>query len=75
MRILFSVSKSVIYLKGDKEFEAVANYMWQRHHVDILEKYGIMDARNFSCNFLMKYNAEAVLSECNGVMFYYPLFK
>jgi len=75
MNILIKVSPSVIYLKGDKEVEAVTNYMWNKHHVDISIKYDSTKLRNFACNFLMKYNADVVLYKLNDTMFYYVKFN
>lgn len=75
MEILAKVRTSTIYLKGDKEVEAVANYMWNKHHVYIYDDKTPTEVATFACNFLMKYHADAVLMEYNGSLFYYPLFK
>lgn len=75
MEILAKVRTSGIYLKGDKEVEAVANYMWNRHHVNIYNDKSSTEVANFACNFLMKYHADAVLMKHNDSIFYYPLFK
>ena len=61
MEILAKVRTSTIYLKGDKEVEAVANYMWNKHHVYIYNDKTPTQVVNFACNFLMKYHADAVL--------------
>ena len=53
MEILAKVSTSTIYLKGDKEVEAVANYMWNKHHVYIYDGKSPEEVVNFACNFLM----------------------
>ena len=38
-------------------------------------KYGITSvSRNFAYNFLIKYNAEAILHEYKGIKFFYPKF-
>ena len=75
MKILARVRTSTIYLKGDKEVEAVANYMWNKHHVYIYDGKSPEEVVNFACNFLMKYHADAVLHEYNGIKFFYPVFK
>lgn len=75
MEILAKVRTSTIYLKGDKEVEAVANYMWNKHHVYIYDGKSPTEVVNFACNFLMKYHADAVLMKHNDSIFYYPLFK
>lgn len=68
MKILIKYSSEVIRLKGDKEVDAVTNYMYN--------KYGITEvSRNFACNFLIKYNADATLHEYRGIKFFYPVFK
>ena len=75
MEILAKVRTSTIYLKGDKEVEDVANYMWNKHHVYIYDDKSPEEVVNFACNFLMKYHADAKLHEYNGIKFYYPVFK
>ena len=67
MKILIKYSPEVIRLREDKEIEAVTNYMYN--------KYGIKKKKkNFACNFLIKYNAEATLHEYKGIKFFYPKF-
>lgn len=67
MKILIKYSPEVIRLRGDKEIEAVTNYMYN--------KYGTTSvSRNFAYNFLIKYNAEATLHEYKGIKFFYPKF-
>lgn len=67
MKILIKYSPEVIRLRGDKEIEAVTNYMYN--------KYGITSvSKNFAYNFLIKYNAEATLHEYKGIKFFYPKF-
>lgn len=68
MRILIKYSPNVIRLKGDKERDAFANYMYNKHGIKVIDRY-------FACNFLIKYNADAVLHEYNGIKFFYPVFK
>lgn len=68
MKILIVYSPHVIRLKGDKEREAVANYMYNKHGVVRID-------RTFACNFLMKYDADVALFEIHGVKFFYPVFK
>ena len=68
MRILIKYSPNVIRLKGDKETEAFANYMYNKHGIKVIDRY-------FACNFLIKYNADAVLMKYKDSIFYYPLFK
>ena len=75
MKILVKVRTSTIYLKGDKEVEAITNYMWNKHHVYIYNDKTPTQVVNFACNFLMKYHADAVLMKYNDSLFYYPLFK
>ena len=68
MKIFIKYSPEVIRLQGDKEVDAVTNYMYN--------KYGITDvSRNFACNFLNKYNGTAILHEINEVKFFYPVFN
>ena len=68
MRILIKYSPNVIRLKGDKERDAFANYMYNKHGIKVIDRY-------FACNFLIKYNADAVLMKYKASIFYYPLFK
>ena len=68
MRILIKYSPNVIRLKGDKERDAFANYMYNKHGIKVIDRY-------FACNFLIKYNADAVLMKYKDSIFYYPLFK
>ena len=75
MKILAKVRTSTIYLKGAKEVEAVANYMWNKHHVYNYDGKSPDAVVNFACNFLMKYPADAVLMKYKDSIFYYPLFK
>ena len=71
MKILAKVRTSTIYLKGDKEVEAVANYMWNKHHVYIYDDKSPEEVVNFACNFIMKYPAGAELHGCKGLKFSY----
>lgn len=72
---LHEYSQEVIYLKGDRETEAVYNYMMLRHGVDITENYARLTYRGFACNFCMKYHAEPVVAEYKGKLFLYPKFN
>lgn len=65
MKIYIEYNPSVIRLKGDKEVEAVANYMYNRYGVITLDRY-------FACNFLMKYKADAKLFKYKDKIFFYP---
>ena len=67
MKILIKYSPEVIRLQGDKESEAVTNYMYNKHGIKSV-------SRNFAYNFLIKYNAEATLHEYKGIKFFYPKF-
>lgn len=68
MKVLIVYKPSVIRLRGDKEREAVANYMYNRYGKVIID-------RTFAANMLCKYHGEAVLHEHNGIKFYYPKFN
>lgn len=68
MKILIKYSPNVIRLTGDKETDAVANYMYNKHNIVFID-------RTFACNFLIKYNADVSLHEYNGIKFFYPIFK
>ena len=68
MKILIKYSPEVIRLQGDKEIEAVTNYMYNKYGCKIIDN-------NFACNFLNKYNGTAILHEINGVKFLYPVFN
>lgn len=70
-KVLVVYNPSIIHLTGDKEYEAVANYLWNRHHTMISD---IETARAFAINFMIKYNADAVLHIYQGKRFYYPVF-
>lgn len=75
MKILIQYKPSVIRLKGDKETEAVANYMYHKHNIDIFEAFGdVNEMRSFVCNFLIKYHANARLVAHKGIPFYYVHF-
>lgn len=75
MDILYEYSPNKIYLTGDREYQAVSNYMWNRYHKDISEHGdGYMAARGFACRFMTKYNAKPVIASYKGKLFLYPLF-
>ena len=42
--------------------------MYNKHGIKVIDRY-------FACNFLIKYNADAILHEYNGIKFFYPVFK
>lgn len=72
---LIKYRQEVIHLTGDREFEAVYNYMMLRHGVDITEGYSVLEYKGFACNFMMKYHAEPVVAEYKGIIFLYPKFN
>lgn len=72
---LLTYSQNVIHLTGDKEFNAVYNYMMLKHGVDITENHTNLESRGFACNFCMKYHAEPVIAEYKGIIFLYPKFN
>ena len=67
MKILIEYNPNIIRLKGDKEQEAFANYMYNRHGIKVIDS-------TFACNFFVKYYCEVKLFECNNIKFFYPLF-
>ena len=75
MDVICIYKPSVIYLTGDKEREAFANYMWNRHKVRVNYSSDFYALDNFCTNFFKKYNAEAVLCKRGNKLFYYPKFK
>ena len=72
MKVLIELSPSRIYLKGDKEVEAIQNYIYFRYN-KILPISDI-ELRNYACNFMRKYHAEAVIAKIDNKLFYYPKF-
>ena len=68
MKILIKYSPEVIKLRGDKEADAVANYIYNKYGCKIIDN-------SFACNFLNKYNGTAILHEINGIKFFYPVFN
>ena len=72
---LLPFSQGVLYLTGDREFEAVFNYIMLTHGVDITEDYCLNTARGFACNFMEKYKAKPVIAEFEGKIFLYPKFN
>ena len=72
MKILIELSPSRIYLKGDKEVEAIQNYIYFRYN-KILPISDI-ELRNYACNFMRKYHAKAVIAKIDNKLFYYPKF-
>ena len=72
MKVLIELSPSRIYLKGDKEVEAIQNYIYFRYN-KILPMSDI-ELRNYACNFMRKYHAEAVIAKIENKLFYYPKF-
>ena len=73
MRILIELSQSRIYLKGDKEVEAIQNYIYNKYNK--LLSMQDMELRNYACNFMRKYHAEAVIAKIGNRLFYYPKFN
>ena len=72
MKVLIELSPSRIYLKGDKEVEATLNYIYNRYNK--LLSMQDMELRNYACNFMRKYHAEAVIAKIGNKLFYYPTF-
>ena len=72
MKVLIKLSPSRIYLKGDKEVEAVQNYIYNKYS-KFLTMYD-MELRNYACNFMRKYHAKAVIAKIDNTLFYYPKF-
>ena len=72
MKVLIELSPSRIYLKGDKEVEAIQNYIYFRYN-KILPMSDI-ELRNYACNFMRKYHAKAVIAKIGNILFYYPKF-
>ena len=75
MEVLIEFKPQIIHLTGDKEFEAVSNYMWYKHHRNLILEEDKYHARCFAINFMNKYNAEAKLHKYKDKIFYYPVFK
>lgn len=73
MRILVKFNPQVIHLTGDKEVEAVANYMFSKHGVNIYQEW--YDWKNRAMDFIAKYHVKAKLVQHNGITFYYTVFK
>lgn len=67
MSVLFKYSPNIIRLKGDKETEAFANYMYNRHGIKVIDS-------TFACNFFVKYHCEARLFKYGDIKFFYPHF-
>ena len=72
MKILIELSQSRIYLKGDKEVEAVQSYIYNKY--SRLLSMSDMELRNYACNFMRKYHAKAVIAKIDNKLFYYPKF-
>jgi len=68
MRILFEKKPSVIYLTGDKDYEAMANYIYNRYGDSpvLRSRDSIWGAIRNHPNFM------TVLLQHNGKFFYYP---
>lgn len=67
MKILIEYNPNIIRLKGDKEQEAFANYMYNRYGIKVIDS-------TFACNFFVKYHCEAKLFEYKNIKFFYSLF-
>ena len=72
MAILIELSPSRIYLKGDKEVEAIQNYIYNKYNR--LLPMSNMELRNYACNFMRKYHAKAIITKTDNKLFYYPKF-
>ena len=72
MKVLIELSPSRIYLKGDKEVEAIQNYIYNKYS-RLIQMYD-MELRNYTCNFMRKYHAKAVIAKTDTTLFYYPKF-
>ena len=72
MKVLIELSPSRIYLKGDKEVEAIQNYIYNKYSK--LLPMSDMELRNYACNFIRKYHAKAVIAKANNKLFYYLKF-
>ena len=72
MKVLIKLSPSRIYLKGDKEVEAIQNYLYIKYGK--LLSMSDMELRNYACNFMKKYHTEAVITKIGNKLFYYPKF-
>ena len=72
MKVLIELSPSRIYLKGDKEVEAIQNYIYNKYSK--LLPISDMELRNYACNFMKKYHAKAVIAKIDNKLFYYPKF-
>ena len=73
MKVLIELSPSRIYLKGDKEVEAIQNYIYNKYSK--LLPMPDTNLRNYACNFMRKYHAKAVIAKTNNKLFYYPKFS
>lgn len=72
MKVLIELSPSRIYLKGDKEIEAIQNYLYIKYSK--LLPMSDIELRNYACNFMRKYHAKAVIAKIDNKLFYYPKF-
>ena len=72
MKILIELSQSRIYIKGDKEVEAIQNYIYNKYSK--LLSMSDMELKNYACNFMRKYHAKAVIAKTDNKLFYYPKF-
>ena len=73
MKVLIELSPSRIYLKGDKEVEAIQNYLYIKYGK--LLTMPDIELRNYACNFMNKYHAKAVIAKKDNKLFYYPKFS
>ena len=72
MKVLIELSPSRIYLKGDKEMEAIQNYIYNKYSKLLL--MSDMELRNYACNFMRKYHAKEKKTKIDNKLFYYPKF-
>ena len=72
MKVLIELSPSRIYLKEDKEVEAIQNYIYNKYSK--LLSMSDIELRNYACNFMRKYHVKAVIAKIDNKLFYYPKF-
>lgn len=78
--ILCPFSSQVIRNRGDLDIEAVANYMWAKHRVNIYKEWSKIPwpyhpLWGRALSFLKKHNAKAVIVQYGDIRFAWPVFK
>lgn len=68
MKILFEYNPEIIHLTGDKESEAFANYMYNKHGIKVIDS-------SFACNFFIKYHCKVGVFKYKNIKFLYPVFE